>query len=423
MKGDLFGLSSKGLLNLPQVSYPETFRFIVGRRRYPCSFVLADFLSGAVAGLHSTDPLVDCFRVDVADPQGLFNSFLSLGRGERVRVNSANVKTFISFAKALQNDEFLAFLLGQINPELNHDTVIERLEQRLALGLDVSKEIEFCAEHFTDLRKPLSAFDYSILYMVFSAPQLKLPDEDILLDFLVDLVQKDGSFSPFFELVHFEFISSDSIASFLTVARNESFFSQMNFSMWLSVCERLRLTVPVSRSQVIDLPLKKGKPLEGIISHLTKKCGGNVHDKETVAVICQRPYNQEVGNAAKNVADLHANTEFFSSKDPNQWVGYDFKGMRVKLTGYAVRPYHAGGPGGHNLKSWVIEGSNDLQDWFELGRRVNSNDLNAGNEVKTFGIRSGVRCRAVRLRQIDLNHKGTHVILISGFELFGELIE
>jgi hypothetical protein len=252
---------------------------------------------------------------------------------------------------------------------------------------------------------------------------LKLPDEDVLLDFLLNLVQKDSSFTPFFELVHFEFVSSDSIAAFLTVARTESFFSQMNFSMWLSVCERFRLTVPVSRSQVIDLPLKKGKPLEGIIAHLTAKCGGNVHDKGIVAVICHRPYNQEVGNAAKNVADLHANAEFFSSKDPNQWIGYDFKTMRIKPTGYTVRRYHTGGPGGHNLKSWVVEGSNDLHDWFELDRKVNNGDLNAGNEVKTFGISSGVRCRAVRLRQIDLNHKGTHVILISGLEFFGELIE
>jgi hypothetical protein len=423
MKGVTFALSSKGLLNLAPACYPDSFQFIVGRRSYSCSFVLADFISGAVSRLHSIDPIADWFRVDVPDPQRQFKTFLSLGRGEQIRINSGNVKLFILFAKALQNDEFLAFILGQMKPELDEDTVAERLEQRLALGLDVSKEIEFCAKNFTGLRKQLSEFDYSVLYSVFSEPELNLPDEDVLLDFILELVQKDSSFAPFFEFVHFEFVSSESIASFLTVARTESFFFQMNFSMWLSVCERFRLAVPVSRSRVIDLPLKAGRPLEGIIAHLTKKCGGNVHDKEIVAVIAHRPYNQEVGNAAKNVADLHADSEFFSSKDPNQWVGYDFKGMRVKPTAYAIRPYHAGRPGGHNLKSWVLEGSTNLQNWFELDGRINNNDLNTGNQVKTFGVRSGVRCRAVRLRQIDLNHKGTHVMLISGLELFGELIE
>jgi hypothetical protein len=423
MKGDPFTLSSKGLLNLAPLSYPDSFQFIVDGCKYSCSFVVADFISGAVARLHSIDPIADCFRVDVSDPNREFGTFLSLGRGNEITVNSGNVKLFSLFAKSLQNKEFLTFLSRQMKLELNQDTVAERLQQGLVLGLDVSKEIEFCAKNFANLRKQLSEFDYSVLYSIFSAPELNLPDEDVLLDFLLELVRKDSSFAPFFELVHFEFISSNAITSFLTVARTESFFSQMNFSVWLSVCERLRLAVPASRGQVIDLPLKKGKPLEGIIAYLTKKCGGNVHDKKIVTVISHRPYNQEVGNAAKNVADLHADTEFFSSKDPNQWIGYDFKGMRVKPTAYAVRPYHSGGPGGHNLKSWVVEGSNDLQDWFELDRRVNNGDLNAGNEVKTFGIASDVRCRAVRLRQIDLNHKGTHVMLISGLELFGKLIE
>jgi hypothetical protein len=143
MKGAPFSLSSKGLLNLPPISYPDAFQFIVGRRTYPCSFVLADFLSGAVAKLHSIDPMADCFRVEVPDRQGLFGTFLSLGKGAEIRVNPENLKTFTSFAKALENDEFLAFLLGQISLELNNDTVIERLEQKLALRLDASKESGF----------------------------------------------------------------------------------------------------------------------------------------------------------------------------------------------------------------------------------------------------------------------------------------
>lgn len=43
-----------------------------------------------------------------ADQQGLFGTFLSLGKGAEIRVNPKNLKAFTLFAKALENDEFLA---------------------------------------------------------------------------------------------------------------------------------------------------------------------------------------------------------------------------------------------------------------------------------------------------------------------------
>jgi hypothetical protein len=160
----------------------------------------------------------------------------------------------------------------------------------------------------------------------------------------------------------------------------------------------------------------------GIIKFLTDKCGGNVHDKGLVTVIADRPFNKEIGNAPKNIADLEKHTDFFSANQPNMWIGYEFRKGKIKPSAYSIRPHHAWKPGGHNLKSWVIEVSDDSENWRVIDTRTNDATLNSGKEAKVFELNEYVQCRAIRIRQTAENHKGAHTILISAFEVFGDLI-
>jgi hypothetical protein len=75
--------------------------------------------------------------------------------------------------------------------------------------------------------------------------------------------------------------------------------------------------------------VKKGKYFDapdGIIAHLTRECGGNVHDRHVVEVTCgsfedepqganphSGAYNNEDLAAAKNAADLEAGSLFYSA--------------------------------------------------------------------------------------------------------------
>jgi hypothetical protein len=56
-------------------------------------------------------------------------------------------------------------------------------------------------------------------------------------------------------------------------------------------------------------------PLKGIIAHLTKKCGGNVHDKGVVTVTSSPTVNDESAVQAKNVADLDTMKRWFCSAE------------------------------------------------------------------------------------------------------------
>jgi hypothetical protein len=161
-------------------------------------------------------------------------------------------------------------------------------------------------------------------------------------------------------------------------------------------------------------------PLNGIIHHLTLECGGNVHDRGVVAITADRPVSGHTGYAAKNIADLETNSYFYCHDAVNMWVCYDFKTMKVALTDYSIRSRYDHEE--NNLKSWVIEVSNDCENWTEADRRENRNELCAKDVVRTFAVSKPSTGRYVRLRQIGVNDQNNFATLTSGFELFGELI-
>jgi hypothetical protein len=69
-----------------------------------------------------------------------------------------------------------------------------------------------------------------------------------------------------------------------------------------------------------------------------------------------------------------------------------------------------------------MEMSLDGSNWTEVDRRVNNSDLNGVSFIGTYSISGQVNeNRFVRLRQIEKNHKGCDLLMVSGFELFGTL--
>ena len=57
----------------------------------------------------------------------------------------------------------------------------------------------------------------------------------------------------------------------------------------------------------------------------------------------------------------------------------------VKLNGYSIQS-NGNGQNSNHLKSWTIEGSNDGNNWKEIDRRFNTNDLNDRFKINYFRI-------------------------------------
>jgi hypothetical protein len=121
-----------------------------------------------------------------------------------------------------------------------------------------------------------------------------------------------------------------------------------------------------------------------------------------------------IGSAPQNVAELSLPSVFRSRDEPDQWICYDFVDATIKPTHYTIC---SSPTGTDNLKSWVIEGSNDGKQWIELDRRIKNPALR-----RLFEVSRSHRIKMIRLWQTGKNCAGTDVLAISAFEIFGLLI-
>jgi hypothetical protein len=182
----------------------------------------------------------------------------------------------------------------------------------------------------------------------------------------------------------------------------------------------------------------------GMIAHLTRECGGNVHDRHVVEVTSgsfeketsgANPHSGALDNdprfAAKNTADLQAGLCFLSAyrkreedipHTRNNWVCYGFKERGIAPTHYTIRTNWSD-PGGAHLKSWLVETSVDGDDWQEVDHREDNEQLNGSRFTGTFAVAGSGECRFIRLVTIGRNHCESDQLVISAWEIFGSLVE
>jgi hypothetical protein len=193
--------------------------------------------------------------------------------------------------------------------------------------------------------------------------------------------------------------------------------------------------------------VKKGKYFDvpdGIIAYLTRECRGNVHKRHIVKVTSgsfaketrganrhSGAYDNAPNFAAKNAADLETNSYFVSAyRDKeeyilhtrNNWICYDFEERRIVPSYYTIRTWH-GDPGASHMKSWLIETSTDGENWQEVAREEDNKQLNGRSFSATFPVAGGEECRFIRLVNIGRNRYGSDGLLITAWEIFGNLKE
>jgi hypothetical protein len=172
---------------------------------------------------------------------------------------------------------------------------------------------------------------------------------------------------------------------------------------------------------------------DGIIAHLTRECGGNVHDRHVVDITSGSFEKETYGTrgAPKNAADLETRSYFDSAYRPkseniphtrNNWICYDFKERRIVPTHYTIST-NIYGPGGFHLKLWLVETSTDGENWQEVAHEEDNKQFNSCRCTDTFPVAGGEECRFIRLVNIGKNHEGNDRLYITAWEIFGNLIE
>jgi hypothetical protein len=230
------------------------------------------------------------------------------------------------------------------------------------------------------------------------------------------------------EFIQFEFLTKAAVGQFILWSCDHFDELEFTLSLWQSIAKRLLQTAP---SEISDseryakvlsppqasttIPHTPDSPLNGIIAHLTRIHGGNVHAKGIVNVSASATHSRY---AAQNAVDLDQQNYFHSVIEPHQWLCYDFKDLRVQITHYSIAAHTSN----LFLRSWVVEGSNDGSAWITLDERKDNSDAHASHPIATFKVTRDMSSRYVRLRQTGKCGEGSDCLVLFGFEVFGVLV-
>ena len=296
------------------------------------------------------------------------------------------------------------------------------------LGLDSSSEISFLSSHFYEIdSSSLVIVGVNDVERILCDSQLKLKDENSLVDFIVQHCDEYEAYYCLFRYVELQYLDD----CHLNVYLNRVYPEHLDEGIWSCICHCLRgqfesKSLPVSlrgNRFAKSAPcgetysFVEGSPFKGIMPHLREECGGNIHEKGVVTITESRHER----NQPCQVTDYDWSDYWHTSNSPNSWICFDFEEKRVELTGYSLKSMPAISYCSHPIQ-WVIEGSNDGSNWREVDRR-NTQDLNGKSIVKTYFCEDtkSERFRFIKLRQTGKDAQGYNYLALSGIEFFGTL--
>ena len=415
-------LSARGLMNVAIGSNDDEFTFIVDNKKYYCNKFFADFISPKVAEIHFSDSNADHFVIDISDKNRHFEKVMKLMRGFTVEINEENAVFLTAVAEMLGNKE-LVDLIGIERINIDNANVMNLLLSKLEFGFNVDSEINFIAEHIVEFNvADLVKLNPSVLLAVLKSSALETPEDDEkwLLDFINEVIELGGDdYKTLYQCLPFEDLPVNDMRSVL----NNIDLHDVNLDLWEALCRRLTAD-PMSihhHSLSINIVPHENEPLNGIIEYLTVHCNGNVHEKGIVNITAENCVD-ETNNIYKPyvVANHHDENFYWSKNQPGNWIMFDFNTMTVALTNYTLKTYDAA-IGCHHFKSWVVEGSNNGEEWIELDRRENNYDLNKSFATKIFQCSTVKQCRWIKIRMTGPDHAGYDSIKINAVEFFGTL--
>jgi hypothetical protein len=403
-------LSSAAIKNIIVEQIQEDFEFVVGGHGYKCGRIVAEFLSPRVCLSHSVDQSIGEYFVEASDSNDQFKLFISLGSGSAIPITKANLDFFLCLSREFGNSSVHNLLLEHFDGHFLSCQVPDSTTLNLFSEALIGR---ISSNFFALTLSELDAISVSVLFHILSHDLLKLSTEDSLFSYISSRVCSDPKSLDLLRFVRFECLSAECISDFFSALPDS-----IDRRLWESISRRLISHIP----HAVGFPLQEAKSLDGIISCLTRKHGGNVHEKEIVTITSKSIYSDKPTVAVRNVADLTSRFHFLSKNGPGQWICWDFHEMRVRPTHYTITSF--------SLKSWVVESSLDGESWTEIDRKKNNQDFKAhawetglGLKMASFAVSNSAECRSIRLTQTGKNHRGDDYLVIWAFEVFGTLLE
>ena len=133
------------------------------------------------------------------------------------------------------------------------------------------------------------------------------------------------------------------------------------------------------------------------------------------------------GNGDENLLLNFENSQYiYINNKQNSWFCFDFKNHKIIPSHYSIKTIAASSNDRH-LKNWIIEGSNDKENWTILDEQKNCSYLNGSNNVHSFQIdkqeKNEQEFEYLRIRQTGTNWYGDYYFYIFSIEFYGKIYD
>jgi hypothetical protein len=280
---------------------------------YGFPLIIADFFSRTVCLQRSIDPSITEYIVETKDVNGYFALFESLLEGSPIRVTGANRRFLLSLSHEFGNFDISISIMKHFGTYYP----LSQLYDYFGEG-----SIPFLASSFHELNSSdLDNIPVSALYDILSHDDLRITSEDSLYFYVSSHFDSDPEYFNLLQFVQFSYLSPEYISECFLLIPNS-----IDRHLWAAISPRLISFVEITNG---EFPLKDPNSLDGIISYLTRKYSGNVHDEGIVTITSK---SVRSGCPVRNLANLASQERFASMGCSNEWVCWDFGEMRLRPT-------------------------------------------------------------------------------------------
>ena len=418
-----------GINNIQRINFEKfdkDFSFIVNGKCFKTNSFVACILSPNISKMFQENMHLSYYEINTED-DGDFNQIIKYGEMKSINIKEDEQPYFANVMKILgNNNEFLQFS-KEFQEEISFENVTRRIQIKKELGVDFNNEITFISNNFhyfcTNSPESIITLDIDIIEQIISNNQLKLFNEDELFNIVLKLYIKSKEYSSLFSFVVFMNLSTESIREFI-----QNFdINDINISIWKNIISRLEQDISAESIQLYQKSHQEflnnrytSKRYEQIIQHLSEKCSGNVHAQNIVQITASSLNNEYY--IAQNVVEHNDDKYFESKNEANSWILFDFKDRTVLFDSYTLKTMNWNVNSGH-LKSWILEVSNDSQNYIEIDRHENCDLLNGPLKTSSFKVSCLTPQRFVRLTQIGSNWIGNYCMCLNQIEFSGVLYE
>lgn len=425
-------LESTSILAFPFQAYAKDFCFYVNGKEFITSKIIADILSPAISKMHANDPTVDSFEIKT-QTKGDFAQFLNLINFKSHFFTEEEIEYFTEIIQILQTNSIT--IQDPNKSPISMNNVFKRIQKHekndTVFSQQFSDEIDFISSHFFEINekqeKELQKLKDDTIDRIIGNRKLQLKSEDQLLSFINQLYIVNTSFSHLYEYVQFKNISTAKIIEFLNIFN----IDDISNKTWNSISNRLRKSIIDASDEFnqnkryyksgIPVLLKEKNEFNGILQYLQNHSNDQ---KNLFEISSSSIMNNDNSRSPSNVVLFDDRKNIFTSENvENSWICFDFGKRKVVPLNYSIRSCSSV-KSCANLKSWIVEGSNDNYNWLILDKQINSQLLNGSSMVQSFNVNNFnfLEFRFLRLRQTDLNWYDNSRLYIDSMEFFGYLI-